>query len=199
MTEPKAPKAAHLASIQDNAFLLPKKQRSVDLDNLDWATEVAKGIRLKMSDRQISEAFDIPIYDVKTLSYQIRCEWKESILDDLHVMMVDELANIDADERDLRHMFNAGMFKFKTDPNTVEDKDFVNNMTKIYGCISSAQDKRHGLTGLKAPNRVAVHSSGNSAGLVTQLLTILTSVVKDPGQLKEITHQMEGLVKGSNK
>lgn len=199
MADPKAPRAAHLASIQDNAFLLPEKPGSVDLNNLDWAKEVAKGLRLKMSDRQISEAFGIPIYDVKTLSYQIRCEWKESILDDLHTMMIDELANIDADERDLRRMFNAGMFKFRTDPNTVEDKDFVNNMTKIYGCISSAQDKRHGLTGLKAPNRVAVHSSGSGAGIVTQLLTILTSVVKDPGQLKEITHQMESLVKGGDK
>ena len=198
MTEPRAPKAAHLASIQDNAHLLPKKNKPIDMDTLQWAQEVAEGIRLKMTNKEISKEYNIPLYDVKSISYTIRCEWKESILDDLHTMMVDELASINADERDLRQMFNAGMFKFKTDLETIADKDFVNNMTKIYSAISTAQDKRHNLTGLKAPSKVAVHST-SGAGLVTQLLTILTSVVKDPVQLKEITHQMEILVKGGKK
>lgn len=198
MTEPKAPKAAHLAPIQENAFLLPSKRGTLSDDDLTNAEKVMKGIRLKMSAEQMAQEYGLSVGEIKALSYKIRCDWKNSILDDLHTMMVDELASINADERDLRTMFNAGMFTFHTDPGSVGDKDFVNNMTKIYSAISSAQDKRHALTGLKAPSRLAVHST-SSTGLITQVLTILTSVVKDPHQLKEITHQMEGLVEKGKK
>jgi len=198
MTEPKAPKAAHLAPVQENAFLLPRKRSTLADEELTDAERVMKGIRLKMTASEMAQEYGMSVGEVKAISYKIRCEWKESILDDLHTMMVDELASVNADERDLRVMFNAGMFSFHTDPSSIQDKDFVNNMTKIYSAISTAQDKRHALTGLKAPSRLAVHST-TGTGLITQVLTILTSVVKDPNQLKEITHQMEGLVEKGKK
>ena len=143
------PTNPNVEAIRQNEYLLPKIRRGTmsDMEN------VAMGLRNKLTKNGISKKYNISIYKVNNIIDQLREEWRESILDDYHTMVIDELAAINADETDLREMFNAGMYQFKVNPTAVEDKDLVGNMIKIYGAISVAQDKRHSITGIKAPTK----------------------------------------------
>jgi len=185
----------HLDVIKRNEYLLPKQTKNYNDKDLVDFENVAHGLRCKYSNRKIAAKYGLTNERIIEVKGALREEWRHSILSDFNQMVVEELAAINADESDLREMFNTGMYQFKTSPSSIENRDLVGNMIKIYSAISTAQQKRYSITGIEAPTKTQTHVHADlGAGVIEKITSILTSTIKDPEQLREITKQMEVIV-----